>query len=48
MYNPASFAARRNILEHAYRTTRTRIDSWLEDRHPVLERAGFTGRPKIV
>jgi predicted acylesterase/phospholipase RssA len=41
MYNPASFAARRKILEHAYRTTRERLAGWLADRHPALERAGF-------
>jgi NTE family protein len=28
MYNPASFAARRAILEQAYRTTRERISAW--------------------
>jgi NTE family protein len=48
MFNPASFAARRKILEHAYRTTRTRIESWLAERHPVLERAGFTPKAEIV
>jgi len=28
MYNPASFAARRTILEQAYRTTRERVAAW--------------------
>jgi NTE family protein len=28
MYNPASFAARRAILEQAYRTTRERVSAW--------------------
>jgi NTE family protein len=28
MYNPASFSARRAILEQAYRTTRERISAW--------------------
>jgi hypothetical protein len=27
-YNPASFAARRAILEQAYRTTRERVAGW--------------------
>jgi NTE family protein len=27
-YNPASFAARRAILEQAYRTTRERVSAW--------------------
>lgn len=47
MYNPASFAARRKILEHAYRTTRARIGGWLESRHPALDHAGFTPKAEI-
>ncbi|MBK7581464.1 MAG: patatin-like phospholipase family protein [Myxococcales bacterium] len=46
MHNPASFAARRKILEHAYRSTRTQIDTWVEMRHPVLERGQFRPRPR--
>lgn len=42
MHNPASFAARRNILEHAYRTTRARLPQWLDV--PAIRSAGF--RPK--
>jgi predicted acylesterase/phospholipase RssA len=44
LYNPASFAARRNILEHAYRTTRARVDEWFASGLPALERAGFCAR----
>lgn len=48
MHNPASFAARRKILEHAYRTTRAQIGGWLESGHPALARAGFSPKPEIV
>jgi len=48
MYNPASFAARRKILEHAYRTTRARVTGWLETGHPALARAGFTPKREMV
>ncbi len=41
MYNPASFGARRNILEYAYRTTRARMSKWFEAGSPALERAGW-------
>jgi NTE family protein len=41
MHNPASFAARRTILEYAYRTTRERIDRWFVANTPMLERAGW-------
>jgi NTE family protein len=44
MHNPASFAARRKILEHAYRTTRTRIAEWLETPSSALQRVGFVPR----
>ncbi len=44
MYNPASFAARRNILEYAYRTTRARMSKWFEAGSPALERAGWRTR----
>jgi predicted acylesterase/phospholipase RssA len=30
LFNPASFAARRQILEHAYRTAKARISAWIE------------------
>ena len=30
MHNPASFAARRTILEYAYKTTRDRVARWIE------------------
>ena len=32
MHNPTSFAARREILEYAYKTTRCRTTRWLADR----------------
>lgn len=41
MYSPASFAARRAILEHAYRTTRSRVADWVDVGHPALGRAGW-------
>ena len=44
MYNPASFAARRNILEYAYRTTRARMSKWFEAGSPALARAGWRTR----
>lgn len=47
MHNPASFAARRKILEHAYRTTRARLSEWLAAGHPALEAAGFTPKAEI-
>lgn len=40
MYNPASFAARRTILEQAYRTTRERIQSWPLAQLSLTPRAG--------
>jgi NTE family protein len=44
MYNPASFGARRSILEHAYRTTRSRILGWLSEAHPAITATGWTLR----
>lgn len=44
MHNPASFAARRKILEHAYRTTRARLGTWFEDRSPAFLQAGYAPR----
>jgi predicted acylesterase/phospholipase RssA len=44
MYNPANFAARRNILEYAYRTTRARLARWFEDGDEALQRTGWQVR----
>jgi NTE family protein len=44
LYNPASFAARRNILEYAYRTTRSRVSEWLRTGRPELARAGWSSK----
>jgi hypothetical protein len=44
MHNPASFAARRKILEYAYRTTRTRMAEWFRIGEPALKRAGWRMR----
>ncbi len=41
MYSPASFAARRSILEHAYRTTRSRVATWVADGHAALVTGGY-------
>lgn len=42
MHNPAAnIAARRAILEYAYRTTRERIAEWTAENRPVLERLGW-------
>ncbi len=40
MHNPTSFAARREILEYAYKTTRNRTTRWLADRG-ISERFGW-------
>jgi len=45
MHSPASFGARRNILEYAYRTTRARLIEWLELGDPALARAGWRLSP---
>jgi NTE family protein len=45
MYNPASYDARRRMLEHAYRHTRQALARAFAERHPALERAGFVPRP---
>ncbi len=42
MHNPASFAGRRKILEHAYRTTTKVVTGWFEAGLPALQRAGFS------
>jgi predicted acylesterase/phospholipase RssA len=41
MHNPASFAARRKILEYAYRTTRKVVEGWFAEGMPALARAGL-------
>jgi NTE family protein len=45
MHSPASFGARRTILEYAYRTTRARLIEWLEAGDPALARAGWRLSP---
>ena len=45
LHNPASFAARRNILEYAYRTTRARINKWVERGSTTLLKTGWELRP---
>jgi len=44
MHNPASFGARRSILEYAYRTTRERVNDWLEEGRSSVRRAGWRKR----
>ncbi len=44
LHNPTSFAARRKILEYAYRTTRARIAKWIDRGSSVLERVGWAIR----
>ena len=44
MYNPASYDARRGMLEHAYRHTRALLAKAFAERHPALARAGFVQR----
>jgi NTE family protein len=41
LHNPANLAARRAILEVAYRTTRDRIEGWMERNRGVVERLGW-------
>ena len=41
MHNPASFAARRTILEYAYKTTRERVTQWVESNQDAMDRAGI-------
>jgi len=41
MHNPASFAARRTILEYAYKTTRDRVARWIDANLATIERAGL-------
>ncbi len=44
LHNPASFAARRDILEYGYRTTRARASKWLERGSVTMQRAGWRVR----
>lgn len=44
MHNPASFAARRTILEYAYKTTRERLSRWMDAHKPTMDRAGWQAR----
>ena len=41
LHNPSSMAARRAILEYAYRTTRERIARWMERHRPIVDRMGW-------
>lgn len=41
LHNPFSFSARRQILEQAYRTTRTRVLEWLDGRNGDVALAGW-------
>jgi hypothetical protein len=44
MYNPASYEARRGMLEHAYRHTRQVLARAFAEQHTALSRAGFVQR----
>jgi predicted acylesterase/phospholipase RssA len=41
LHNPVNFGARRAILEYAYRTTRERIATWIEDNRAKIARFGW-------
>jgi hypothetical protein len=41
MHSPASFAARREILEYAYKTTRERVAGWLSYNAEGIIRTGW-------
>lgn len=41
LHNPSNLAARRAILEYAYRTTRERIARWIERHREIVERMGW-------
>ena len=41
LHNPANLAARRAILEYAYRTTRERAAEWMERHKDVIARLGW-------
>jgi predicted acylesterase/phospholipase RssA len=48
MHNPASFSARRAILEYAYRATRARVARWFEAGSRVAELTGWHSRSDSV
>jgi len=41
LHNPSNLAARRAILEYAYRTTRERIAVWMERHHSIVALFGW-------
>lgn len=41
LHNPANVAARRAILEYAYKTTRERIAQFIERYRPIVDRLGW-------
>jgi NTE family protein len=45
MHNPASFAARRTILEYAYKTTRERVTQWIDANRALIDRADLRPLP---
>jgi hypothetical protein len=45
MHNPASFAARRTILEYAYKTTRERVAQWVDNNRSIIDRADLRPLP---
>jgi NTE family protein len=48
MHNPASFAARRTILEYAYKTTRERVARWIDAHMDIISLSGFRPRVKAA
>jgi predicted acylesterase/phospholipase RssA len=45
LHHPASFSARRTILEWSYRTTRDRVRRWVAERPGDLARLGWSPTP---
>jgi hypothetical protein len=45
MHNAASFAARRTILEYAYKTTRERVALWVDANRALIDRAELRPLP---
>ena len=45
LHPPMEFAARREILEYAYRTTRERLADWVSENRPAVSHAGWTLAP---
>jgi predicted acylesterase/phospholipase RssA len=45
MHNPASFAARRTILEYAYKTTRERVAQWVDNHRSIIDSADLRPLP---